>query len=46
MLKIRLHRKDYPHRWIWQPIRWVDVREKILEHCDAFVKEANARKKA
>lgn len=34
-----LHRKDYPHRWIWQSIRWVDVREKILEICEASKNE-------
>lgn len=31
-----LHRKDFPHRWIWQPIRWKDVREKLEEVCKEY----------
>jgi len=29
-----LRHKDFPNRWIWQGIRWEDVRLKILEEIE------------
>lgn len=26
--------KEYPHKWIWQPVTWEDVREAILKEIE------------